>query len=61
MHGTQVQSLAWEDSTRRGGTKLVCLNFWARAPQQAKPFQLERSPCLPQLEKAKVQNKEPTQ
>ena len=59
--GTQVQSLAQEDSPWGGKTKPVCRNYWhsrARVPQEKPPQweahtpQLESSPCSPPLERA---------
>ena len=67
MQGTWVWSLVREDSTCCWATKPMCHNYWvhmptAHAPQREKPPQwethapqLERSPCLPQLEKACTQ------
>ena len=51
MQGTWVRALVREDPTRRGATKPVCHNYWARMPQLLKPACLEParhnywSPC----------------
>ena len=66
MQETQVQSLVWKDSTCHGATKPVSHNMEARAPktctlqeekppQWEAPLELESSPHLPQLEKARMQ------
>ena len=51
MQGTWVWALVREDPPRRGATKPVCHNYWARMPrahalQQEKPPQWEA--CGPQ-------------
>ena len=69
MQRTQVQSLAWEDPTWPGITKPTYHNSWnlrsrACVPQQEKTAwweprapQLESSPCLLQLKKARTQQR----
>ena len=65
MQKTQVQSLVREDPTCHGATKPK--HPRACAPQQEKPqqrevleLQLENSPHLPQIEKARCQQQRPS-
>ena len=55
-HGMCVQSLAQEDSTCRGTTKPACCIYWAYAPRNPCTTR-KNNPCLPQLEKARVQQR----
>ena len=69
MQETWLRSLIWEDSTCLGATKPQLLSLCSRthAPQLEKPspwealtLQLESSPRLSQLEKARVQDQRPS-
>ena len=44
LQGTQVRSLAWEDSTCHRATKCMCHNYWActRAPMCLEPMRCNK-------------------
>ena len=50
MQGTRVRALVQEDLTRRGATKPVRHNYWARMLQLLKPVRLDVARA-PQQEK----------
>ena len=70
MQGTYFQSLVWEDPTCCRATKSVRQDSWARdleflpyhetAAMKSLHTTLEGSPCLPQLEKAPIQQWRPS-
>ena len=47
MQGTRVQALVRENPTRRGATKPMRHNYWARVLQLLSPYATTTEACMP--------------